>query len=436
MKNNVLSALGISQLSEMQLSVSKIWKEQEDKDIVLLSPTGSGKTIAYLLPLMERIDTGKDSVQAVVIVPSRELAMQTDEVVKNMKAGVRSICCYGGRPAMDEHRRMNAVLPHIIIATPGRLVDHLSKRNFEVSDVRTLVIDEFDKSLEFGFQEEMQEAISMLPLVKKKVLLSATDAEQIPQFVDLNETVRIDYLKAEERVSFSIVHSPQKDKLNTLLDLLRALGDAKSIIFLNYRDAVGRVYDFLKAQGVACEMFHGGMEQDRRERAIYKFSNGTSHVLVSTDLGSRGLDIPDTDCIIHYHLPLNEEAYTHRNGRTARWEAEGRAFMILNEEETLPEYIDEHTVQKFYIPKKLPPIAQPKMATIYIGKGKKDKLSKMDVLGFLCKIGGLERNDVGRIDVRDHCSYAAVSRTVIKDVLNRVEGQKIKGIKTIFREAR
>ena len=235
MKNVVLSALGISQLSEMQLSVSKIWKEQEDKDIVLLSPTGSGKTIAYLLPLMERIDTGKDSVQAVVIVPSRELAMQTDEVVKNMKAGVRSICCYGGRPAMDEHRRMNAVLPHIIIATPGRLVDHLNKRNFEVSDVRTLVIDEFDKSLEFGFQEEMQDAISMLPLVKKKVLLSATDAEQIPQFVDLNETVRIDYLKAEERVSFSIVHSPQKDKLNTLLDLLRALGDAKSIIFLNRR---------------------------------------------------------------------------------------------------------------------------------------------------------------------------------------------------------
>ena len=357
MKNDVLSALGISQLSEMQLSVSKIWKEQEDKDIVLLSPTGSGKTIAYLLPLMERIDTGKDSVQAVVIVPSRELAMQTDEVVKNMKTGVRSICCYGGRPAMDEHRRMNAVLPHIIIATPGRLVDHLNKRNFEVSDVRTLVIDEFDKSLEFGFQEEMQEAISMLPLVKKKVLLSATDAEQIPQFVDLNETVRIDYMKAKERVSFCIVHSPQKDKLNTLLDLLRALGDAKSIIFLNYRDAVGRVYDFLKAQGVACEMFHGGMEQDRRERAIYKFSNGTSHVLVSTDLGSRGLDIPDTDCIIHYHLPLNEEAYTHRNGRTARWEAEGRAFMILNEEETLPEYIDEHTVQEFYIPKKLPPIA-------------------------------------------------------------------------------
>ena len=436
MKIDVLSALGISQLSEMQLSVSKIWKEQEDKDIVLLSPTGSGKTIAYLLPLMERIDTGKDSVQAVVIVPSRELAMQTDEVVKNMKTGVRSICCYGGRPAMDEHRRMNAVLPHIIIATPGRLVDHLNKRNFEVSDVRTLVIDEFDKSLEFGFQEEMQEAISMLPLVKKKVLLSATDAEQIPQFVDLNETVRIDYLKAEERVSFSIVHSPQKDKLNTLLDLLRALGDAKSIIFLNYRDAVGRVYDFLKAQGVACEMFHGGMEQDRRERAFYKFSNGTSHVLVSTDLGSRGLDIPDTDCIIHYHLPLNEEAYTHRNGRTARWEAEGRAFMILNEEETLPEYIDEHTVQEFYIPKKLPPIAQPKMATIYIGKGKKDKISKGDILGFLCKKAGLKGNEIGRIDIEDRFCYAAVLRSKVNIVINQTKGEKIKGIRTVVEKVK
>ena len=436
MKINVLSALGISQLSEMQLDVSKAWHEQSDKDIVLLSPTGSGKTIAYLLPLMEHIDTNSDSVQAVVIVPSRELAMQTDEVIKKMKTDVRSLCCYGGRPAMDEHRKMNILLPHIIIATPGRLVDHLNKRNFEVTNIRTLVIDEFDKSLEFGFQKEMEEAISMLPLVQKRVLLSATDAEQIPQFVNMNEAVRIDHLKAEERVAFSIVHSPQKDKLNTLLDLLRSLGASKSIVFLNYRDAVGRVFDFLKAQGVACEMYHGGMEQDRRERAIYKFGNGTSNVLVSTDLGSRGLDIPDTDCIIHYHLPVNEEAYTHRNGRTARWEAEGRAFMILNEEESLPDYLDENTTREYYIPKKLPPIAQPQMATIYIGKGKKDKLSKMDVMGFLCKMGGLERSDVGRIDVRDHCSYAAVSRSVLKDALRRIEGQKIKGIKTIFREAK
>jgi superfamily II DNA/RNA helicase len=436
MNINVLSALGISELSDMQQCVSKAWQEQSDKDIVLLSPTGSGKTIAYLLPLMERIDTSADCVQAVVIVPSRELAMQTDDVIKKMKTDVRSLCCYGGRPAMDEHRKMNVLQPHIIIATPGRLVDHLNKRNFEVTYIRTLVIDEFDKSLEFGFQKEMQEAISMLPLVKKRVLLSATDAEQIPHFVNMSGVVHIDYLKAEERVAFCIVHSPQKDKLNTLLDLLRSLGSSKSIVFLNYRDAVGRVYDFLKAQGVAAEMYHGGMEQDRRERAIYKFGNGASNVLVSTDLGSRGLDIPNTDCIIHYHLPINQEAYTHRNGRTARWEAEGRAFMILNEDESLPDYLNENAVREYYIPKKLPPIAQPQMATLYIGKGKKDKLSKMDVMGFLCKIGGLERTDVGRIDVRDHCSYAAVSRSLIHQLLQRVEGQKIKGIKTIFREAK
>ncbi len=436
MNINDLSALGISELSDMQQCVSKAWQEQSDKDIVLLSPTGSGKTIAYLLPLMERIDTSADCVQAVVIVPSRELAMQTDDVIKKMKTDVRSLCCYGGRPAMDEHRKMNVLQPHIIIATPGRLVDHLSKRNFEVTYIRTLVIDEFDKSLEFGFQKEMQEAISMLPLVKKRVLLSATDAEQIPHFVNMSGALRIDYLKAEERVAFSIVHSPQKDKLNTLLDLLRSLGSSKIIVFLNYRDAVGRVYDFLKAQGVAAEMYHGGMEQDRRERAIYKFGNGTSNVLVSTDLGSRGLDIPDTDCIIHYHLPINQEAYTHRNGRTARWEAEGRAFMILNEDESLPKYLNENAVREYYIPKKLPPIAQPQMATLYIGKGKKDKISKMDVMGFLCKIGGLERTDVGRIDVRDHCSYAAVSRSLIHQLLQRLEGQKIKGIKTFFREAK
>ena len=425
----------IKEYSEMQLAAHRAFRETR-ADIVLLAPTGSGKTLAYLVPLVEHIDVARPQVQTIVIVPSRELAQQTVEVAKSMKTEVRCMACYGGRPAMDEHRKMNATMPHIIVSTPGRLNDHLGKMNFPVDAAETLVIDEFDKCLEFGFQDEMSEAIRQLPNVRRRVLLSATDAEQIPRFVNMQQALRIDYLAKTDRVAFSVVHSPEKDKLNTLLDLLRALGDVQSIVFLNYRDAVERVYDFLRHEGVACEMFHGGMEQERRERAIYKFSNGSSNVLVSTDLGSRGLDMPDTDVIIHYHLPLNEEAFIHRNGRTARWEAEGRAFMILNDEESLPEYIDDKHTATYYIPKKLPALAAPRMATIYIGKGKKDKLSKIDILGFLCKQGGLDKSQVGRIDVREHCSYAAVSRELLREVLAQVEGQKIKGIKTIFREAK
>ncbi|MCM1311677.1 MAG: DEAD/DEAH box helicase [Roseburia sp.] len=437
-----LSRLGIEELTSMQKSASDAFSK--GKDIVLLSPTGTGKTLAYLLPLMQAIDFASKRVQAIVMVPSRELAQQIDGVVKSMKSPLRSVCCYGGRPAMEEHRMIAGVLPHIVIATPGRLVDHLNKRNIEVDGIRTLVIDEFDKCLEFGFHGEMREAMEMMPLVRQRFLLSATDAEQIPSFVNMGrdkgeKAVRIDYLSGSDevarRINLHVVKSPVKDKLDTLYCLLRTQGPRQSIVFLNYREAVERVYNYLCSEGMYCEMFHGGMEQQHREKALYKFANGTSNVLVSTDLSARGLDIPDIDNIIHYHLPLNEEAFLHRNGRTARWEAEGNSYIILHEEESIPEYVKDEP-DEFFIPKKLPEMQLPLWATIYIGKGKKDKISKMDILGFLCKIGGLESKEVGRIDVRDHYAFAAVSRKKLYEVLRKVKGQKIKGVKTIFIEAK
>lgn len=426
--------LGISQLNDLQIEAQEKFALRQD--MLILSPTGSGKTLAFLLPLIERINTALDAVQAVIITPSRELALQIDGVLKQMKCGVRSVSCYGGRPAMDEHRIMNSVLPHVVIATPGRLVDHLQKDNFDASLVETLVIDEYDKCLEFGFEKEMSSAFAMLTSVKQKVLCSATRA------VNLSLPIILDYLgsetDAENRISLHVVHSPIKDKLETLLCLLRCFGQKQTIVFLNYREAVERTYTFLKKEGVQCEMFHGAMEQEKRERSIYKFSNGTSNVLVSTDLASRGLDFPDIDNIVHYHLPLNEEAYIHRNGRTARWEAEGNSYFLLNEEERVPEYVVEKSgeLPEFFIPKNLPPVQPSIWATLYIGKGKKDKISKVDVLGTICKIGGLTPNEVGRIDVREHQSFVAVHRDKLPMLIQRLKGQKIKGIKTLFVEAR
>jgi superfamily II DNA/RNA helicase len=369
-----------------------------------------------------------------------------------MKSAIRCVSCYGGRPAMEEHRTMMGVKPHIVIATPGRLVDHLEKRNIEPDGLRTLIIDEFDKCLEFGFLDEMLHAIDLMPLINRRFLLSATESDKIPAFVGVDEvdgasakkrysanTIRLDYLSGREevasRISLNIVHSPIKDKLETLLCLLRVFGQQSTIVFLNYREAVERTYKYLKENGVGCEMFHGAMDQEHREKSLYKFSNGTSNVLVSTDLSARGLDIPEIDNIVHYHLPLNEDAYIHRNGRTARWEAEGHSYIILNEDESIPDYIEED-VPEFFIPKKLPEVQPSAWATIYIGKGKKDKLSKMDVLGFVCKIGGLTRDDVGRIDVKDHQSFVAVKRSMMNIALAKMKGQKIKGIKTLFVEAK
>ncbi|MBR6198317.1 MAG: DEAD/DEAH box helicase [Bacteroidaceae bacterium] len=431
-----LQKLGIAELNAMQQeSVSRY---SEGKDMVLLSPTGTGKTLAYLLPVLQSLNPEDDRVQAVVMVPSRELALQIDGVVKQMKSVIRSLSCYGGRPAMEEHRTLMGVKPHIVIATPGRLVDHLEKRNIESDAIRTLVIDEFDKCLEFGFLDEMQHAIELMPMLGRRYLLSATESSKIPEFVGFTSLIFLNYQGENEevasRISVHLVKSPVKDKLETLLCLLKVFGQQSTIVFLNYREAVERTYKFLKDNGVGCEMFHGAMDQEHREKSLYKFSNGTSNVLVSTDLSARGLDIPEIDNIVHYHLPLNEDAYIHRNGRTARWEAEGNSYIILHDEESLPEYIDD--APEFFIPKKLPEIQPSKWATIYIGKGKKDKLSKMDVLGFVCKIGGLTRDDVGRIDVKDHQCFVAVKRKILRSALEKMKGQKIKGIKTLFVEAK
>lgn len=437
MIDKILDKLGI-QLNPMQEETMHAVLHG-NKDVVVLSPTGSGKTLAYLMPLVQLIDPKVDEPQLVVVTPGRELALQSTEVLKSMGTGLRTMACYGGRAAMDEHRVMNKVLPQVIFGTPGRLTDHLDKGNFSAEHVKYLVIDEFDKCLEMGFQDEMGRLIASLPYLERHFLLSATEAEEIPRFVHMGRVETIDYRTDEEQVPERIriyqVKSPQKDKLETLAQLLLSLGDESSIVFLNYRDSVERTNEFLRSRGFATSAFHGGLEQHEREDALYKFSNGSANIFVSTDLGARGLDIPDIDNIIHYHLPECEDSYIHRVGRTARWEATGKAFFLLGPSEDIPSYVDAE-VEDYEIPSDLPAPAKPRMATIYIGKGKKDKISKRDIVGYLCKIGQLQSSEIGKIDVKDRYAYVAVSRTKLKQVLKLTAGQKIKGIKTVIEEVR
>ena len=432
-----LAHLKIESLNPMQESAIESWRE--GKDLILLSPTGSGKTLAYLLPLLETLKPEAKGVQAVVLVPSRELALQIDQVFKSMNTPYKVMRCYGGRPAMEEHRTMKGINPSVIIGTPGRMNDHLSKQNFESADVQTLIIDEFDKCLEFGFQEEMASVIGQLPRLKRRYLLSATDAEEIPRFTGLNQTLKLNFLSEEEPISQRIhiykVMSPIKDKLETLYQLLCTLGSKSTLVFCNHRESVERVGKYLQSQKYPCGVFHGGMEQDDRERALYKFRNGSCHVLISTDLAARGLDIPEIENIVHYHMPIQEDGFIHRNGRTARWEAEGNSYIILHPEEQLPAYIQE-TPDTFNLPEVIPSPSQPDFVTIYIGKGKKDKINKIDIVGFLAKKGNLKKEEIGRIDVKDHYAFVAVLRKKIKEVLKNIRNEKIKGVKTIVEEAK
>lgn len=428
-----LSRLGIDALNAMQQET--VLQYRRHRHLVLLSPTGSGKTLAYLLPLVSQLDAAVEELQAVVLVPSRELAVQTCDTLRQLCPECRCMACYGGRAAMEEHKTIRGLRPQVVIATPGRMMDHLQKENLWPGKVRMLVIDEFDKSLEMGFRQQMSSIMEMLPQPESFILLSATDDPSITAFVGKEDFYKIDYSVDPtddlDRISMYEVFSPVKDKLQTLLELLCTLGDETSIVFVNYRESVERVGRFLVDNGVSVAMYHGNMEQRDREKTIYRFANGSCRVLVSTDLAARGLDIDDVDNVIHYHLPLDEKAYIHRNGRTARWDAHGHSYMILGPEEFRPEYVSS-SPQRFNMPQHIPAPLPARWATLYIGKGKKDKINKIDVVGFLSKVGGLTREQIGRVDVLPGWGYAAVERAEMPHLLKRIKGQKIKGVKTIF----
>lgn len=423
--------LNIESLNGMQKQMLET--AQRPHDIILLSPTGSGKTLAFLLPVLQRIDPRAVGVQALVLVPSRELALQIESVLRKIAAGIKIVCCYGGHSVREESKSL-AVAPALIVGTPGRIADHLRRGRLSLDTLDTLVLDEFDKCLALGFHDEMKEIIAPLKEVKKKILTSATDSESLPAFTALRRPVKLDFLgskRSEEtptaRLSLYRIDSPEKDKLDTLLVLLRNLKPGLTLIFCNQRESVERVQQFLTDRSIIAEAFHGGMEQADRERALCKFRNHSSYICVSTDLAARGLDIPEVKYIIHYHLPVDLESFTHRNGRTARMHAEGEAFMIVGPTEQLPEYARQATAFRLDPTSNL--LQTPPMATLHFAAGKKEKISKGDIVGFLTQKGGLTADEIGFIEVKDHYCYAAVARDKAHETLRRLRDEKIKGKK-------
>lgn len=425
-----LAHAGIETLNEMQQAV---WEAGTSKDMILLSPTGSGKTLAFLLPLLSTLTDEEKKIQALIVAPSRELALQIEAVFRSLGTGYKVNCCYGGHPLRTEKKSLEHP-PTVLIGTPGRIVDHIERGNINLDTVRTLILDEFDKSLELGFTAEMKEILSHLPNLRRRVLTSATAAVEIPAFTGLSAPVRLSFLSDTPQtkgLTVRIVKSPVKDKLETLYKLLGELKGESALVFCNLREAVERVSCYLTEQGVENEFFHGGMEQPERERALSHFRNGSATVFISTDLAARGLDIPEVKNVIHYHLPINEEGYIHRNGRTARMDAEGNAYMLLNEAETVPEYISREP-DEFFLPEVAKKPVPPQWVTLTINRGKRDKLSKKDVVGFLFQKGGLEKDELGIVEIKESCAYAAVRRDKIAGLLARIRDEKIKNMKAKF----
>lgn len=416
--------MGISALNLMQETMLEEYGR--NKDFILLSPTGSGKTLAFLLPSVFNINPKIENVQILILAPSRELAIQIESVFKQMKTGHKVNCCYGGHPMRIEKNNLIHP-PKVLIGTPGRIADHIRRGNIDLKHTSTLVLDEFDKSLELGFKEEMSFIIGSLKSVKSKILTSATYRIEIPDFIPLKDPVSLDFIKENNapKLRQCMVRADEKDKLEILYKLLCFLGDEASIIFCNHRDAVERISSLLKDKGIAHDIFHGGLTQEDRERALIKFRNGSHHILITTDLAARGLDIPEINNVIHYQLSKTEASFIHRNGRTARMNAEGVSYLVLAEMEDIPSYIKEIPREET-LPEELNIPSSPEWATLFIGGGKKDKINKIDIIGFLHKTGKLEKEDIGLLEVKDHTSYIAVKRTKIRSLMKLIKREKIK----------
>lgn len=424
----ILSRLKIDALNQMQLDAVDVIEKHND--VILLSSTGSGKTLAFLIPVLQKLDAGNKTTQALIIVPSRELAMQIEQVFRSLGTDLKITSCYGGH--LRETEENNLIQPPaILVGTPGRLADHIRRGNITTGSIETLILDEFDKSLESGFWEEIRFIVESLPSVKKRILTSATEAVEVPDFIGLTAPERLNFLSGEDRSGKLIIKtilSPEKDKSDTLFRLICSIGNKSMIVFCNHRESVERTSDLLTNKGIVNEFYHGAMEQQERDSALCKFKNGTVNVLVTTDLASRGLDIPNIKYIIHYHLPLTEEIFIHRNGRTARMDAGGTCILILSAEVKLPAYITED-VEDIELPENLTLPEKPKWTTLFIAAGKKDKVNKIDIVGFLSNKGQLKKDDIGLIDVKDFFSFVAIRKLKVSNVLQLIKNEKIKNKK-------
>ena len=421
-QEDVLAKLNIQQLNPMQEeAIAVIGKST---NTIILSPTGTGKTLAFLLPLIETLDPNIDEVQALILVPTRELAIQIEQVVRNMGTGYKVNAVYGGRP-MSKDKIEIKHNPSILIGTPGRILDHFDSDRFSKESIKTLVLDEFDKSLEIGFEEEMAGILSELPNINKRILTSATQGVEIPSFVKLDQPVLIDYLEEEvgSKLAIKIVLSPAKDKLPRLLELLQHLGNQPGIIFCNFRDSIEEVSSLLEKNKIGHTCFSGGMEQKDRERSLIKFRNGTSQILIATDLAARGIDIPELKYIIHYELPHSSEEFTHRNGRTARVNAKGTAYVLKWEKEQLPEFIKD--TGDMDISKKAAPMKQ-FWETLFISGGRKDKISKGDIAGLFFKQGNVNKDQLGEIELKQDCAFVAVPLSIADQLVDKLNNSRLK----------
>ncbi|WP_375434360.1 DEAD/DEAH box helicase [uncultured Hymenobacter sp.] len=437
-------------LEELQFTTPTPVQEQvlpltlDGQDVAGQAPTGSGKTAAYGLGLLQQVDLKNDAVQMIVLVPARELALQVRDALKRLGKflpNLRIAAFYGGHAFREETSSLKQA-PHVVVATPGRLLDHFERRTIIPNQLKTLVLDEADKLLELGFQDELVEIVKRLPRRRQTLLFSATMSDKVLELIRKNLTRPrvINLGEDEDRLPESLTllgHvGPSELKPAALLHLLRQPETGRALIFCNTREKCAELARFLQGREVSAELLHGKMPQPERDKALLKLRNGSSQVLVATDVAARGLDVTLLDTVVQYDAPDKADSFQHRAGRTARAGAEGTAHLLATPKE-------QAHVQKWPVAAsiqwrdmkapKLPPAApkapKPENVTLHVTAGKKDKISAHDLVGAFVNVGGVTREQVGHIEVFDYYSYVAVPRQMAPDVVQRLLGAKVKGKK-------
>lgn len=414
---------GIAALNPMQQEAIRTITAAENTWIK--APTGSGKTLAYLFPLLPLLQHQREGCQVFILSPARELALQIGDVFRRLQTGFGVSVFYGGhrmRSELDQLRQP----PAILVATPGRLADHLRHGRIDTSNLHYLVMDEFDKCQELGFSEDINFILSRLPALKKRICVSATGSPDDTVIAGFTHPQKVEYTRLEEASGLTLYHvSVSVDsRTTTLFQLLSVIGHETTLVFCARRDDVDMLHQDMLDRGLPCTRFHGGVEQVDRERALIRIRQGSARILITTDLAARGIDIPEVRHVVHFDLSRKEEEFLHRNGRTARMQAVGAAYLLSSDRHLLPDYAAA-SAKPFILPKvSLLPI--PDWETLYVNLGRKQKIRKLDVVGWLLQKGGLRPEELGRVDIMDDRSYAAVPREKAKGVIQLLQSEPLK----------
>lgn len=429
------------------------------EDVIVKSKTGSGKTASFGIPICENIDIENNNVQALIVVPTRELALQVKGEISNIGRlkKIRCSAIFGKQPIKEQIRELKQRV-HIVVATPGRIIDHIGRNTIDLDDIKYFIIDEADKMLNKGFIEDMEFILNKIPKNSAKGLFSATIDDDIQYICDkylkVSNILDIKYneLFDKKQIIENKIKSSENDKYKNLKSIIYMENPTSLIIFCNTKDKVKKLYENMKKDGFLVEELHGDMSQDKRIFVIKDFKNNKFNILISTDVAARGIHIDDISLVINYDVPRDKENYIHRIGRTGRKDSYGKAITIftdkddkyINEIEAYLGYeikvleelkIDDIAKGKIKFEKKSKEVLKNRknkiieknihseVTKIYINAGKKKKIRVIDIVGAFSNLPGINNEDIGVVEVQDLCSYV--------DILNYKGEELVKKYKEI-----